>query len=60
MKKILIGCVLFNVFLYTIKFLSKDFIIYELIFNGEPKSFINIMREQNLIFDTQNRVWILK
>ncbi len=45
---------------FSINSFNKDFIIYELIFNGEPKSFINIMREQNLIFDTQNRVWILK
>ncbi len=41
-----------------IKF-NKDSIIYELIFNGTSKDFINIMKEQNFNFDTQNKVWIL-
>ncbi len=42
-----------------IKF-NKDFIFYELIFNGTPKNFINIMKEQNFNFDIQNKTWILK
>ena len=45
---------------FSINSFNKDFIFYELIFNGEPKSFINIMGEKNLNFDTQNRIWILK
>ena len=45
---------------YSIISFNKDFIIYELIFNGTRKNFINIMQEQNFNFDTQNKVWILK
>tara|TARA_B100001057_G_scaffold297061_1_gene297348 strand:+ start:2080 stop:3141 length:1062 start_codon:yes stop_codon:yes gene_type:complete len=39
---------------------DKDFIFYELIFNGTPKNFINIMKEQKFNFDIQNKTWILK
>jgi hypothetical protein len=39
---------------------NKDFLVYELTFNGTPKNFINIMREKSFNFDTQNKVWILK
>ena len=45
---------------FSINNFNKDFIFYELIFNGEPKNFINIMEEQKLNFDIQNRIWILK
>ena len=45
---------------FSINNFNKDFIFYELIFNGEPKNFINIMEEQNFNFDTQNKIWILK
>jgi len=45
---------------FSIISFDKDFIIYELIFNGTRKNFINIMQEQNFNFDTQNKVWILK
>ena len=45
---------------FSIKKFNKDFIFYELIFNGEPKSFIDVMEEQNFNFDTQTRTWILK
>jgi len=45
---------------FSIISFNKDFIIYELIFNGTRKNFINIMQEQNLNFDTQNKVWIMK
>ena len=45
---------------FSINKFNKDFIFYELIFNGTPKNFINIMKEQNFNFDTQNKTWILK
>ncbi len=45
---------------FSISKFDKDFIFYELIFNGTPKNFINIMKEQNFNFDTQNKIWILK
>ncbi len=45
---------------FSINKFNKNFIFYELIFNGTPKNFINIMEEKNFNFDTQNRTWILK
>ena len=39
---------------------DKNYIFYELIFNGTPKNFINIMSEQNFYFDTQNKIWNLE
>ena len=45
---------------FSIISFNKDFIVYELTFNGTPKNFINIMNEKNFNFDTQNKVWTLK
>jgi hypothetical protein len=45
---------------YFISKFNKDFIFYEVIFNGTPKNFINIMKDQNYNFDTQKKTWILK
>jgi hypothetical protein len=45
---------------FSIISFNKDFLVYELTFNGTPKNFINIMKEKNFNFDTQNKVWILK
>ena len=45
---------------FSISKFNKDYIFYELIFNGTPKNFINIMKNQNFNFDTQNKIWILK
>jgi len=43
---------------YITKF-NNEFIFYELIFSGTPNKFINIMKEQNFSFDTQNKIWVL-
>ncbi len=45
---------------YSINNFSNDFIYYEVIFNGTPKNFINIMNNQNFNFDTQKKIWTLK
>jgi hypothetical protein len=45
---------------YSISKFNKDFIFYEVIFNGTTKNFINIMKNQNYNFDTQKKTWILK
>ena len=45
---------------YSINKFDKNSIFYEVIFNGTPKNFINIMTNKNYIFDTQRKVWILK
>ncbi len=45
---------------YSINKFNQNFIFYEIIFNGTPKNFINIMNNQSYNFDTQNKTWILK
>ena len=45
---------------YSISKFNKDFIFYEVIFNGTSMKFINIMNNQNYNFDTQKKTWILK
>ena len=45
---------------YFINRFDKDFVYYEIIFNGTPQNFKNIMREKNYTFDTQKKIWILK
>jgi len=44
---------------YIFKFDNRN-IIYKIIFNGSPDYFINVMKDKNYEFDTQNRIWILK
>ena len=34
--------------------------IYKIIFNGSPDYFLNIMKDRNYEFDTQNQIWKLK
>ncbi len=45
---------------YSIYKYNKNFIFYEVIFNGTPKNFINIMEDKDYNFDTQKKTWILK
>jgi hypothetical protein len=45
---------------YSISKFNKDHIFYEIIFNGTPRNFINIMNDRNYNFDTQKKIWILK
>jgi hypothetical protein len=45
---------------YLINKFDKDNIIYEVIFNGTPKNFINIMSNKDYKFDTKKKVWVLK
>ena len=45
---------------YSISRFNKDYIFYEVIFNGTTNKFINIMKNKNYNFDTQKKVWILK
>jgi hypothetical protein len=45
---------------YSINKFDKDHIFYEVIFNGTPKKFINIMNNKNYNFDTQKKIWILR
>ena len=45
---------------YSIKNFDKNYIYYEIIFNGTPQNFIKIMNDRNYSFDTQNKIWVLK
>ena len=45
---------------YSIVNFNKNFIFYEVIFNGSTKNFINIMSDRDYNFDTQKKTWILK
>ncbi len=44
---------------YISKF-DKDFTYYQIIFNGTPSIFLKTMKDNAFIFDTQNKVWILR
>ena len=44
---------------YIFKFDNKNN-IYKIIFNGSPDYFLDIMKDKNYKFDTQNQIWILK
>ena len=39
---------------------NQNHIFYEIVFNGTPKNFINIMKNHNYSFDTQKKIWILE
>ena len=45
---------------YSITKFDKNFIYYQVIFNGTPNSFLKKMSKNNFNFDTQNKIWILK
>jgi len=45
---------------YSIQKFDKNYIYYEVIFNGTTTNFINIMEDKNYKLDTQKKVWILK
>ena len=45
---------------YFISQFNKDYIYYEVVFNGTTSKFINLMKDQNYNFDTQKKIWVLK
>ncbi|MBD1144823.1 hypothetical protein IDH17_03170 [Pelagibacterales bacterium SAG-MED37] len=44
---------------YILKF-DKDFIYYQIIYNGSPDIFLKSMENRNFNFNTQNKTWVLK
>ena len=44
---------------YFISKFNQDSIFYEVIFNGTPKNFINIMKDKDYNFNTQKKTWVL-
>ena len=45
---------------YSIKKFNNKQTFYEIVFNGTPKKFINIMKDKRYFFDTQKKIWNLK
>mgnify|MGYP001388336751 FL=1 len=45
---------------YYINKIDKNYIIYQVIYNGSPDFFLKSMKKENLNFDIQNKEWILK
>ncbi len=45
---------------FSISKFDRDFIYYQIIFNGTPNIFLKTMGENKFFFNTQNRTWILK
>ena len=45
---------------YSIQKFDKQFIFYEILFNGTVKNFINIMKNKNYNLNTQKKIWILE
>ena len=39
---------------------NKDFLIYNLIFNGTPNIFLKKMQDNGFNIDTQNKIWTLE
>ena len=45
---------------YSVSKLNKDFIFYEILFNGPVQNFINIMKNKNYNLNTEKKVWTIK
>ncbi|MBD1135125.1 hypothetical protein IDH21_01860 [Pelagibacterales bacterium SAG-MED47] len=48
------------VYEYNILKFDKEYIFYQIVFNGTPKNFLKSMKEDKFDIDTQNETWILK
>ena len=44
---------------YIFKF-DKDYIFYQITFNGTPNNFLKTLSDNDFNIDTQNKMWILK
>ena len=45
---------------YSIQKLNKEFIFYEVLFNGTVQNFINIMKNNKYNLNTKKKVWIIE
>ena len=45
---------------FSISKFDKNFIYYQIIFNGTPDIFLKKMSDKNYSFNTQNKIWILQ
>ena len=48
------------IYYFFISKFDKNFVYYQVIFNGTPSIFLKTMRENNYNFDTQNKTWVLE
>ena len=45
---------------YYISKFDKNFVTFQIIFNGTPSVFLKSMNEYEYEFDTENKIWILR
>ena len=45
---------------YSVEKLDKEFIFYEVLFNGTVQNFINIMKNKKYNLNTQKKVWMIE
>ena len=45
---------------YSIQKFDKEFVFYEVLFNGTVQNFINIMKNKNYNLNTQKKIWTLE
>ena len=45
---------------YSISKFDKDYVYFQIIYNGTPDIFLKSMEKQNFNFNTQNKTWVLK
>ena len=45
---------------YFISKFDKDFLYYQIVYNGTPDNFLKSMEKQNFNFNTQNKTWVLR
>ena len=45
---------------YSVQKFNKEFIFYEVLFNGTVQNFINLMKNKNYNLDTQKKVWMIE
>ena len=45
---------------YSVQKFNKEFIFYEVLFNGTVQNFINIMKNKKYNLNTQKKVWMIE
>ena len=45
---------------YSISKFDKDYVYFQIIYNGTPDIFLKSMEKQNFNFNTQNKTWVLR
>ena len=45
---------------YSILKFDKEFVFYEVLFNGTVQNFINIMKNKEYNLNTQKKVWMIE